>query len=291
MLLTKFRAFQLESEGSLFSFYKQDTNVYTLIEARLPCGGIDILIEDLKIHNKERVDTLHITSWDTDHCCFNDLVQIINHLRPSLIEVPSYLPSSEEGRLCRNLLLKYDNIHQKYVHNVIEISKEYISRLSSASSWGSSDVLYPSSYDSENKNDMSLIKLFRSAGFNVISLGDCESEEIARRLLISNIFISEVDVLILPHHGADNGFMSGSFLDKVKPKLAVCSSNYDNQYEHPRQNIRDMLSCRGIPLMTTKRGDVIIFHENGSSQSVAYNFISRNRAYEFPTPFMPKKFR
>lgn len=42
---TKFRAFQLDSEGSLFSFYS--SNRYTLIEARIPKGGIEVLRSDL----------------------------------------------------------------------------------------------------------------------------------------------------------------------------------------------------------------------------------------------------
>jgi competence protein ComEC len=40
--------------------------------------------------------------------------------------------------------------------------------------------------------------------------------------------------------------------------LAICSSDYDNRYDHPRQEIRDLLYERGIRLMTTKTGDVIV---------------------------------
>ncbi|MBK9764928.1 MAG: hypothetical protein IPO87_16655 [Flavobacteriales bacterium] len=65
-LQAKFRAFKLNTPGSLCSVYK-DGN-YTLIEARIPVGGINALIEDLKVHGKEKLDVLHITSWDVDHC-------------------------------------------------------------------------------------------------------------------------------------------------------------------------------------------------------------------------------
>jgi competence protein ComEC len=40
--------------------------------------------------------------------------------------------------------------------------------------------------------------------------------------------------------------------------VAVCSANYANQYDHPRQEIRDLLYEYGIPIYTTKTGDVII---------------------------------
>lgn len=285
---TKFRAFQLDSEGSLFSFYKP--NLYYLIEARLPKGGLDVLIDDLKFHGKTHADVLHITSWDVDHCRYSELIQILNHLRPNIIEIPSYLPTTDTGQLCRKTILGYDDIHQHYKPNVQVMSQEYISGLPNAESLGTSNVVYHSAYDSQNKNDMSLIKLFRSKGFNVLSLGDCESQEIAEYLLRAGFITTEVDVLILPHHGADNGFLTGEFLDKVSPRIAVCSSNTGNQYEHPTANIRALLSTRGIPLMTTKRGDVIVVHEKNATKSRALNLISNNEDKVPDTFFTPKRF-
>ncbi|MCD8529316.1 MAG: hypothetical protein LRY25_00275 [Flavobacterium sp.] len=258
---TKFRAFKLETAGSLFSYYKSGS--YTLIEARIPKDGVKVIIEDLNNHGKLRIDTLHITSWDSDHCSYGDLIQILNKLRPSLIEIPSYEPNTETGKLCKKTIEGYDDVIQKYKPNIRIMSKEYYSTLSSASSNHTNNVVYHSHYNSDNKNDMSLIQLFRSNGFNVLSLGDCESQEIANYLIKCSIIRTEVDVLILPHHGADNGFLTGEFLDKINPKIAICSSNNGNQFDHPKPNIRALLSARNIPLMTTKRGDVYVFHGKG----------------------------
>jgi competence protein ComEC len=287
-IITKFRAFQLNSHGSLFSFYK--SNTYNLIEARIPKGGIGVLQADLEIHNKQTIDVLHITSWDTDHCCYDDLVQILNHFRPATIEVPDYTPESEESKLSRSVIMKYDDIHQQYIHNVKVISKEYIKSLSNAQSKDTSNVVFESSYNSDCKNDMSLIKLFRSLGFNVLSLGDCESADIANRLMDHSIIIEEVDVLILPHHGADNGFITEVFLRKVNPKIAVCSSNYDNQYDHPRQEIRNLLYEKGICLYTTKTGDIVIYHERGKTNSLAINLIAESTKISSQKVFTPKRF-
>ena len=285
---TRFRAFQLDSKGSLFSYYKP--NQYYLIEARLPKGGLSVLKKELEFYGKSKVDVLHITSWDADHCKYDDLLQILNHLRPNIIEIPSYLPDSDIGMLCRKTVIGYDDIHQQYTPNVRVMSRDYISKLENAKVRGSNNIVFHSTYDNQNKNDMSLIKLFRSDGFNVLSLGDCESQEIANYLLCVGIITSEVDVLILPHHGADNGFLTGEFLDKVSPSIAVCSSNTGNQYEHPKANIRALLSARGIPLMTTKRGDVIIVHEKNSTNSRALNLINNNEDKVPDTFFTPKRF-
>ncbi|MDN3548959.1 ComEC/Rec2 family competence protein [Mucilaginibacter aquaedulcis] len=287
--ITKFRAFQLDSAGSLFSFFKKNT--YTLIEARLPKGGIEVLEQDLKYNGKSTIDVLHITSWDSDHCSFDDLSQILNKLRPEKIEIPDYEPSSDTGELCRNILLKYDNIHDKYVHNVQVISKEYIRSLANAPAGGAGNVVIESSYRSDCKNDMSLIKLFRSVGFNVLSLGDCESPDIAKKLLTYPLLTSEVDVLILPHHGAHNGFIFDEFLAKLNPKVAVCSSNYGNQYDHPRQEIRDMLYEANIPIYTTKTGDIIITQREDESAASIFNLNQDNNGVSSQSSFIPKRYQ
>jgi competence protein ComEC len=285
--LSKFRAFQLDSPGSLFSYYKNDS--YTLIEARLPKGGINVLLGDLAHHNKDRADVLHITSWDADHCTYDDLVQILNHLRPNLIQIPPYETETKDGILCRNLILTYDQIHQKYVHNVQIYSEDFINKLGHGTVKGTTDVVYPSLFNCNNKNDMSLIRLFRSNSFNVLSLGDCESDSIAANLMSRSFIQSEIDVLILAHHGANNGFTTEDFLKIVKPKIAVCSSNYGNMYDHPKQEIRQLLFDNDVKLMTTKTGDVIIYQPEGFDYATAVNMISDNEIESSRFGFNPKR--
>ncbi|WP_354181885.1 hypothetical protein [Bradyrhizobium sp. LA6.1] len=48
------------------------------------------------------------------------------------------------------------------------------------------------------------------------------------------------------------------FLTRLEPSLAICSADYDNQYDHPCEEIRERLHEQGIRLMTTKTGDVIV---------------------------------
>lgn len=282
--LTKFRAFQLESEGSLFSYYKPDW--YTLIEARVPNGGIGVLHHDLSLHGKTKVDTLHITSWDFDHCNPLDLNTILFSLTPRTIECPPYSPTTEDGRRCVAAVAQYRLAQPAAI--IQPITADYIRTLPYAEPGGNRDVVFESQYNCDNKNDMSLLRLFRSEGFNVLSLGDCESELIASRLLASAHVRTAVDVLILPHHGADNGFTSGRLLDSIQPSLAICSSSYDNQYDHPRPSICQLLNTRNIPIMTTKRGDVIVFQTPGGKVR-AVNFIRDNATTENNREFFSKR--
>lgn len=286
-MFTRFRAFQLADEGSLFSYYSNGH--YTLIEARIPKAGIEALVKDLTRNGVQYIDVLHITSWDLDHCNSTDLIQIINKFRPAIIEVPDYEPDTDDGKLCKRIIFKYDEIHQQYRHNVRVITLEYIRSLQTATPKGTNDVVYPSDYGSDKKNDRSLIRLFRSMGFNVLSLGDCESCDIGKRLTADLFIKTEVDVLILPHHGADNGFITGEILDVIKPRVAICSSNTGNMYDHPRQAIRNLLSEREIPLLTTKRGDVVVLHNDGF-QCTAVSLNGDNTAIETQLSFTAKRF-
>jgi competence protein ComEC len=96
------------------------------------------------------------------------------------------------------------------------------------------------------------------SGFRSVSLGDVECSMISSRLRRAPVLRSETDVMILAHHGADNGFTTKPFLSRLEPSLAICSSNYDNQYDHPRDEIKELLWKQGIALMTTKTGDVVV---------------------------------
>jgi competence protein ComEC len=286
---TKFRAFQLDTDGSSFSFFKPDT--YTLVEARIPKGGIQVLVNDLKFHNKSKIDLLHITSWDKDHCNYEDLIAILNQLRPSLIEVPDYIPDTDNGKLCQKTIHGYEIVHEKYKPNVRIVTHKYIDELRGATAKGSTDIIYKSKSDTDKKNDMSLIRFFRSEGCNVLSLGDCECSTIAEGITFETSFVrTEVDILVLPHHGADNGFITGDFLDKVKPKIAISTSNFGNRFDHPKEEIRKLLYERDIKLYTTKTGDVFVIHNKGEKTSKVYNMMSDNEKISSEFTFTTKRY-
>lgn len=251
---TRFRAYQLGNEGSSFSY--SAGNHFTLIEARLNeinKLGIDL---ELKLLGKDKIDVLHITSWDTDHCKYAELEEILKCYEPKKIEYPGYAPHTESGENCLKLIKKYkkdeDTIEK------VKIDTDYVKGLSNANLWEYNNVIYNNNKNYDDSNNNSTIKLFRSGSFTVASLGDVEAPEIREMLMRSEIFLKEVDVMILAHHGADNGFTNSEFLSKIKPTVAICSSNYDNQYEHPKKEIRDILYKNDIPVFTTKTGDVVI---------------------------------
>ncbi|MBL1419566.1 MAG: hypothetical protein COC24_003560 [Alphaproteobacteria bacterium] len=254
-ILTRFRAYQLGQAGSSFSYFANGK--FTLIEARITDTSRENLNAEIKHCGKQRIDNLHITSWDQDHCAVADLEEILATYKPKKVEYPGYNPESDCGKKCREMILQYK--HQCFqqgdpVH-CSSISPEYIKKLNDATKLGYKNILYwPKEFSTENANDNSVVKFFRDGSFNVLSLGDVEN--------ITGIggwsFKHEVDILILAHHGANCATNSKKFLKKISPRIAICSSNYGNQYDHPRQEVRNRLDELDVPIYTAKTGDIVV---------------------------------
>lgn len=288
---TRFRAYQLGSEGASFSYFADPH--FSLIEARLNEVNYMTLQHELRECGKETIDTLHITSWDADHCAPGDLERILSEFSPRKIEYPGYDPHCDQASDCLDMLNRYERRNPRQVTSVVcqRIDPAYIAGLGTAEGYGYRDVFYHPKFISNScNNDNSTVKLFRSGSFNVASLGDVESVGISAYLKQSRIFCGETDVMILAHHGADNGFTTSGFLKHSRPTVTICSSNYDNKFEHPRREIRDLLHEHDIPIFTTKTGDVII--ESIDGHRIKYrviNLISDSEKVSSTAIFISKK--
>lgn len=280
---TRFRAYQLGNAGGSCT-YAVDSDV-TLIEARLNEQNESQLMYELQRARTNKIQTLHITSWDADHCNAEELSIILDKFNPSRIELPGYDPDTQNGQEALKLIFEYNRLKNS---NIFSFTPEYICSLPRAERNAFQNVVFGPLKITEKHNDNSNIKLFRYGRFNVLSLGDCESCEISERLQKDPVLQNEVDVLVLAHHGADNGFTTREFLKFIKPKIAVCTANWSNQYDHPSPRIRALLTSLDIPLITTKAGDVLITCGNDNNAE-AYNMIANNEKYNNKISFRPKK--
>lgn len=174
-------------------------------------------------------------------------------LKPSVIEYPSYQPDTETGKKCFRIIRNYNEGQSTRI--TPSFVKESISK---AVALRGSNIYYNPIDIVDNHNDNSIVKFFRIGSFQILSLGDCEDEEIGDRLQNYEILNNEVDILLLAHHGSHNSICSMEFLRNINPKVAICTSNYDNKFEHPDQAVRNRLNTLGIPYFTTKTGDIVI---------------------------------
>jgi competence protein ComEC len=215
------------------------------------------LVHELKLCGKEKIDTLHITSWDNDHCNLGDLKWILENLAPSKIEYPGYEPHSDTARECLSVIRHLER--KSRAVKLLKVDPPFILQLENGKHLGYSDIFYhPKKLRDGESNNNSTVKLFRTGMFNVASLGDIEHADIAGLLRRCKIFRNEVDVLILAHHGAANDVNKKSLIEAVNPKVAIAASNFSNQYEHPDPSVCEMLRKQDVFVCTTKRGDVVV---------------------------------
>lgn len=275
---TRFRAYQLGGEGASFSYVVR--NYFTLIEARYNQCNREHVLWEMQQRNLEKISRLHITSWDRDHCNFEELRLILKELRPSLIEYPSYPPNTQNGKASLDLIRQYKGgITKPLVPELVKYSPK--------NQLESRDILYNPILIDGKSNDNSIIKFFRLGTFSVLSLGDCEKASIRDRLMLDKVLTTEVDVLLLAHHGADNNFTTLQFLKAIKPRVAICAANHNNRYQHPALEIRKRLREAGVQYYSTKHGDVIV-QSMDQTRFYVTNYISNNKRLNSKEIFINK---
>lgn len=279
---TRFRSYQLPNPGSSFSLSVEKH--FTLIEARYNETNAPHIHWELNNLGIRYIDTLHITSWDQDHCNYAELCLILGKLIPTNIEYPSEYPTTENGQKSLSAIHEYVRNHD-WAHKFC-ITPSFVKTEDKLPLMGK-DIFFNPELNGDKSNDNSIIKFFRVGSFQILSLGDCEDSAIANRLMENDILKGEVDIMILAHHGADNGFTTKEFLEAIRPKVCVCSSDYGNKYDHPRDIIRQRCLSLGIPLFTTKRGDIIAQTIDAKHFKVS-NYVSNNEAKDTVLSFSNK---
>lgn len=288
---TRFRAYQLGEPGSSFSYFADEH--FTLIEAKLTDLSYASIKNELNECEKTGIDTLHITGWDKDHCDCEELREILAELRPRRVEYPGYEHKSDNYEKCLREIRSYRVSMSRVMRSVaaVRIDPPYLKSLEPAKGIGYTDILFHPKEEFSSSNDNSTVKLFRAGMFNVASLGDVESANIGSMLRMSRHFREEVDILILAHHGANNDINSRRFFEIVGPAVAVCSSNFGNHYDHPRDEVRQSLFDAKVQLVTTKTGDVLIESLPGHRKEyVVINFNGNNSDVSSMNKYVSKKF-
>ncbi len=134
-------------------------------------------------------------------------------------------------------------------------------------------ILWPSEEEIENSNKnsskngfdldlngFSLISLLTYGNFKALLTADAAStidEKVGEE-------VGSVAVLEVPHHGSKTG-LSQTFLDQVKPKLAIISVGKNNRYGHPSLEVLNLLKNNKIQFFRTdEKGDLEIVSDGKS---------------------------
>jgi competence protein ComEC len=88
----------------------------------------------------------------------------------------------------------------------------------------------------QEENDMSVSLLIAFGGFRYFIAGDTETPTEAK--IAARDLVTDVDVYVADHHGADNG-SSQVLLDDMRPAVVVISNGNTTVYDHPRRTMLD----------------------------------------------------
>lgn len=122
-------------------------------------------------------------------------------------------------------------------------------------------------------NNTSCVIKVSTENKSVLLTADIE-EPVEYRLLSQFPKKIKSDVLLVPHHGSFSS-SSEDFIKAVSPILAVNSSGYANQFNHPHVNIVERYEDLKIPFYDTQSSAMIeIFADNNEIK--IFSFLNRN---------------
>ncbi len=111
------------------------------------------------------------------------------------------------------------------------------------------EALWPETFASNDLNTHSLVLLLRHGATQVLIMGDA-NQRVEQELLRHNHLPKNIDVLVVGHHGAKDA-SSATFIDWIRPKVAVISVNRDNIRGYPAANVLQRLEKAGARVLRT----------------------------------------
>lgn len=115
--------------------------------------------------------------------------------------------------------------------------------------------LYSVGTDLSDENDSSMILYGNIYNYSFLLTGDSsiKSEEV----LLSKYNISNIDILKVGHHGSKTS-TGEVFLKKINPKYALISAGRDNKFNHPNDEVIELLNKYMIDTYITNRDGAIL---------------------------------
>lgn len=116
-------------------------------------------------------------------------------------------------------------------------------------------VLHPDGAWPEGSNDGSCVLLVSGSGGRMLLTGDIT--RLVEPVVADHIAPGPPLVLLVPHHGSKTS-SSRTFLDALKPRLAVASAGWHNRFGHPAPVVAARYRQARIPLLVTADAGAVV---------------------------------
>lgn len=182
-------------------------------------AGRAVVVPYLRHAGVRQVDTLIVSHGDNDHIGGAASLRAMLPVDRVLSSVPERLADAEPCHAGQNW--EWDGVHF--------------------------EMLHPSSDSPLTGNDRSCVLRVISAHGRVLLPGDIAARA-ERHLLSKHAAQLPAELLVVPHHGSKSS-STESFLDEVRPRLALLAIGYRNRYRHPHPQVVERYRQRAIPLI------------------------------------------
>lgn len=211
-------------------------------------AGEYVLIPYLKSQGISRVDGIFISHGDQDHInAVKELLADREGIRLDILYLPRTAP-----------VLADDLAQMEELACEAGCRVEYLSQ---GMGWQQGDFrltcLWPTAGYAGESNAASACYLLEKGDFRVLLTGDVEGEgEQALIRYLQTLNVSSVDVLKVAHHGSRYS-TSDTFLQTVRPRLALISAGRDNSYGHPHAELLERLESADCRILQTPESGAI----------------------------------
>ena len=213
------------------------------------CGGGryltdagDTAADYLYSRGKSSVDAVILTHLHADHA--DGVEELMARIPVRRIYIPERADNSEE---------LIDAIETMALRTGTELV--YLTEDTTLTEAGMTLTLLSPDPDSAGQNESCLLILARSDNRTALIMGD--ATETTERDLIASRDLTEVDLLVVGHHGSSTS-TSQLFLNAVQPSAAVISVGY-NTYGHPTEEVLSRLADTGASVYRTDEDGTVIF--------------------------------
>jgi competence protein ComEC len=121
--------------------------------------------------------------------------------------------------------------------------------------------------DLDDENDSSQIYLVKYNNIKLLLTGDASIK--SEKNLLSKYDLGKINILKIGHHGSRTS-TSELLLKEVMPDIALISSGRDNKFNHPHQEVLDLLNKYNIKIYNTQDDGTITINLNNLKVSTIY---------------------
>ncbi len=204
----------------------------------------EIVLEYIRKFGIEKLDFLIGTHPHSDH--IGGLKSIIENMEIGKIYMPKVTHSTQ---VFESLLLAIKEKEMKvsalYKGDIIYEDNDTLV-----------EVLSPEKREYDNLNNYSIVLKITYNDTSFLLTGDAEEK------ILSKLNEREIDVLKIPHHGADSSLCE-EFIERTSPKYGIISASEHNQYGHPHNSVLKAYENRGVKLFRTDKDGTITAVSDG----------------------------